>query len=199
MAERTKVPATVREAVLKEFNHRCAICGADHPHIHHIDEDPSNHDPANLLPLCPNCHLTDQHNPTARVDPTKLRLFRQFKDPAILCPQFDPLFRRFSFLCDLGHNTDYEVEVDELIRFVRALEMGVFYGEQLHDLLHHSGGVWNLSAPEDEIERERSAVRESHYHQLQENKDMAIGLVVELTRYQGWTTGGPRSRGGTTP
>ena len=60
---RTDIPKTVREAVLKEFNHRCAVCGGDRPHLDHIDEDPSNNDPFNLLPLCPNCHIRDRHNP----------------------------------------------------------------------------------------------------------------------------------------
>jgi 5-methylcytosine-specific restriction endonuclease McrA len=61
---RAKIPTALREAVLKSYNHRCAICGSDHPQIHHIDENPGNNDELNLLPLCPNCHLTDQHNPT---------------------------------------------------------------------------------------------------------------------------------------
>src|SRR5258708_3400137 len=94
-------PGATGEAVLKEFNYRCAVCGEDRPHLHHIDEDPSNQDSLNLLPLCPNCHLTDQHNPTARRDPRLLRLFRVHKDPTILSPQFFPLFERLLFLDDL--------------------------------------------------------------------------------------------------
>ncbi|MDQ3011542.1 MAG: HNH endonuclease, partial [Acidobacteriota bacterium] len=78
--------------MLKEFNYRCAICAIDNPQLHHIDETPSNNDPMNLVPLCPNCHLIDQHNPTRTLDPIKLSLFRKFKDPFILKSQFDPLF-----------------------------------------------------------------------------------------------------------
>src|SRR6266852_5884563 len=89
---RKAVPKATRSQVLAEFNHRCAVCGTDRPQIHHIDENPSNNDPMNLIPLCPNCHLTDQHNPTQPIDPAKLSLFRQYKDPMILTPQFHPLF-----------------------------------------------------------------------------------------------------------
>jgi 5-methylcytosine-specific restriction endonuclease McrA len=86
--DRAHIPRTVRDQVMGEFNHRCAKCGADHPHLHHIDEDPSNNDPMNLIPLRPNCHLIDQHNPTQRIEPERLMLFRKYKDPAILTPQF---------------------------------------------------------------------------------------------------------------
>jgi hypothetical protein len=82
--ERIAIPKQIREQVLVEFNHRCAVCGADRPQVHHIDEDPSNNEPLNLLPLCPNCHLIDQHNPTGGMEIPKLLLFRRFKDPAIL-------------------------------------------------------------------------------------------------------------------
>ena len=59
---RKVIPQPVQNAVLKEFNHRCAFCGKDRPHLHHIDEDPSNNDALNIIPLCPNCHVTDQHD-----------------------------------------------------------------------------------------------------------------------------------------
>ncbi len=65
--QRVSIPKAVRDKILAEFNHRCAVCGADRPHIDHIDEDPSNNEPMNLLPLCPNCHLTDKHNPTSKI------------------------------------------------------------------------------------------------------------------------------------
>src|SRR5215831_14957625 len=100
--QRPVIPQRVRAAVMREFNHLCALCGAVNPQLHHINEDPSDNDPGNLVPLCANHHITDQHNPTARVDPTKLRLFRKHKDPVILGPQFEPLFRRFRFVMTIN-------------------------------------------------------------------------------------------------
>ena len=128
---RVPVSKAVKEKVLAEFNHRCAVCGADRPQIDHIDEDPSNNDPMNLLPLCPNCHLTDRHNPTSRIENKKLALFRQFKDPAILSPQFHPLYLRLGFVDSINLSDEpvesLEKQANELIDFIRALNMGSFY------------------------------------------------------------------------
>jgi hypothetical protein len=127
---RLPIPRLIKDRVLAEYRHRCAICGEDRPQLHHIDENPDNNDPQNLLPLCPNCHLTDQHDPTAPVDPLKLRLFRQFKDPAILTPQFHPLFRRFAYLLTLTDTSDLseaEAAQVDLIGFIKSLERGAYY------------------------------------------------------------------------
>ena len=37
----------------------CEACGSRGPklHIHHADRNPANNDPANLVTLCPSCHL----------------------------------------------------------------------------------------------------------------------------------------------
>ena len=78
---RKKLSIATRDAVLKEFNHLCAVCGGIGPQVHHVDEDNSNNVVENLLPLCPNCHLRDQHNPTRRHAVEKLQLFRKYKDP----------------------------------------------------------------------------------------------------------------------
>jgi len=92
--------------------------------VHHIDENPSNNDPLNLLPLCPNCHLTDQHNPTGGMEVSKLLLFRRFKDPVILRPQFHPLYLRLKFLDSVELNDSpgnkLEERVKELVEFVQA-------------------------------------------------------------------------------
>jgi 5-methylcytosine-specific restriction endonuclease McrA len=87
---RVTIPRATCDALLREFHHRCAICGGDRPHIHHIDEDPSHNDLSNLLPLCPNCHLQDQHDPTAPMNRDKLQLFRAHRDPMILHERFIP-------------------------------------------------------------------------------------------------------------
>jgi len=62
--KRLSIPKAISEQVLKEYRHKCAVCGRHDPQLHHIDEDPSNNDPANLMPLCPNCHIQDIHAPT---------------------------------------------------------------------------------------------------------------------------------------
>ena len=46
-----------RTIALKHWDHKCVICGFDKiVAIHHIDENHSNNDPKNLIPLCPNHH-----------------------------------------------------------------------------------------------------------------------------------------------
>jgi hypothetical protein len=61
--------------------------------LHHIDEDRTNNDPLNILPLCHTEHLRDVHNPTAPLDTAKVKLFPRYKDPAILHSKFEPLWR----------------------------------------------------------------------------------------------------------
>src|ERR1051326_3314497 len=109
MKKRPSIPTKTKQQVLSEFNHRCSICGADRPQLHHIDENPENNDPLNIIPLCPNCHLIDQHNPSAQVDPGKLRMFRLHKDPAILKPQFHPLFLRLLFLDSVSDDSEIKL------------------------------------------------------------------------------------------
>jgi 5-methylcytosine-specific restriction endonuclease McrA len=47
----------VRIAVLDRDGHRCAVCGGGEDlHIHHLDHDPTNDDPENLVTLCGICH-----------------------------------------------------------------------------------------------------------------------------------------------
>lgn len=185
---RLTVPKAIRDAVLKEFNHRCAICGTDRPQVHHIDENPSNNGLLNLIPLCPNCHLVDQHNPTLSTDAEKLRLFREFKDPTILKPQFHPLFGRMKFLglvqSDSNANELYG-RSQELIEFVAALEMGSFYSRKIKELI----GRPKLISVADGDERDKA--RETHVaneyrKQLCSAKEQVYWLIVELLRFQKW-------------
>ena len=58
---RTKIPkeAKVRAELQKEINSNCPFCSNDdvgHFEIHHIDENPSNHEMTNLILLCRICH-----------------------------------------------------------------------------------------------------------------------------------------------
>lgn len=189
---RISIPRAVRDKVLNEFNHRCAICGTDKPHIHHIDEDPSNNDHLNLLPLCPNCHITDHHNPTTPIDPRKLSLFRRYKDPVILMPQFDPLFRRVVFLLDLNEST-FDVgktkkDAQELISFVKVLRMGEFYSDQIQKLIWIPSGPLIVTSNTREFMYTKRDKKESNVYsrKLIGNREQVISLIIELLRYQEW-------------
>ncbi len=192
MLQRRTIPKAIREQVLKEYKHRCAICGKDHPQLHHIDEDPSNNDSLNLIPLRPNCHLTGQHNPHEALDRGKLQFFRIHKHPLILKPQFHPLFTRLAFL-DVATSEEFSkltAAADELIRLVSMHHMGEFYAQQLRALLairdtpgHTDLGDINSIRARD---ARRAADRERHRQRLVRNKERVHHLVVEMLAYQQW-------------
>ncbi len=192
--------------MLREFNHRCAICANDKPQLHHIDTDPSNNDPMNLVPLCPNCHLSDQHNPTRGLDQDKLSLFRRFKDPYILKPQFHPLFIRTRFLDEIDSTSADELDnkAGELVEFVANLEMGEFYGKRIKELTT-GVGLRRLPIPivsNYDEERRRASMaandrsiekaRDEYREKLRSNKDAVLALIIELLRFQAWE--GPTTR-----
>lgn len=188
------MPKKIKDSVLGEYSHRCAICGGDKPQIHHIDEDHSNNDINNLLPLCPNCHLSDQHNPTKKIDPQKLWLFRKFKDPAILKPQFDPIFVRQSFLSYVEEGEEsidvLEQKAKELIAFIAAFEMGTFYSKKLNELLsvERWPSVFIAGDRRSELLWEESRKKENmgYRKKLIANKSEIQTLLVELFRFQSW-------------
>jgi hypothetical protein len=204
MKTRIAIPAAIKTKVLAEFNHRCAKCGTDRPQLHHIDENPSNNDPLNLIPLCPNCHLIDQHNPTRTIEPKKLMLFRLYKDPTILKPQFHPLFVRLHFLDDIRDDWNYETlrsKIEELRSFIEALPMGSFYTKQLGGLTELPSWA-SLDTEDTEIftvfkrdsrgyDRERQQKAnlrwESRYReQVRNAKPEIYNLIMELIRFQNW-------------
>ena len=46
-----------RSGVLERDGNRCTVCGGEQDlHIHHIDRDPTNDVPSNLVTLCGICH-----------------------------------------------------------------------------------------------------------------------------------------------
>lgn len=58
---RAKIPqvAKLKANLQKEINSICPFCENEdvgHFEIHHIDENPSNNEPLNLILLCPTCH-----------------------------------------------------------------------------------------------------------------------------------------------
>ncbi len=190
--ERPTIPSVVRKSVMDEYNHHCAICGKERPQMHHIDENPSNNDKLNLIPLCPNCHLTDQHNPTLPMPAEKLRLFRAFKDPTILKPQFHPLFVRMLFLDNIANDTDkdeLEAKARELMDFVAALEMGDFYSKQIKALVEAPSYMYVLSwggGPDPALDAQLRRKAAEYRDQLRIAREKVQALVVELLRFQRW-------------
>lgn len=190
---RETIPKKTRESLLDEYDHRCAVCGGDRPQVHHIDEDATNNDLSNLLPLCPNCHLRDQHNPTRRIEIQKLKLFRTYKDPAILKSQFHPIYIRHIFLDSVVLNQEgvgeLEAQAKELIELVQSLEMGEFYSKRLTELIGplHRMFIMSLgSGPDSRYAQQRREANHDYRQHLISNRESARALIVELLRYQGW-------------
>lgn len=168
---RVAIPKAVSESVMKEYHHKCAMCGRHEPQLHHIDENPSNNDASNILPLCPNCHLQDTHDPTAPYDSEKLRLFRRCKDPFILDPRFHPIWTRIALcraqLFDRGSVYSHNPWTD-LLNFVRTFEKGAYYADRLVNAFS-----------------EYSPQPESFFLKVEDAR-------VEMLRYQGWERPNPR-------
>ena len=189
---REAIPKKTKDAVLAEYSHRCAVCAGDRPHVHHIDEDATNNLPMNLLPLCPNCHLRDQHNPTRKIEIGKLQMFRKFKDPAILRPQFHPVYARQLFLVGIeagAESTDHLVrQAQELTELVTEMEMGAFYAKRLNELLTSSNRMAMLPFPGSEAELDRQFAKHysEHREKLLANRASVQALLVEMLRYQSW-------------
>ena len=191
---RESIPKKIKDNLLDEYNHKYAVCGSDRPHIHHVNEDPSDSSINNLLPLCPNCHLSDQHNPTRKIDIPKLQLFRRYKDPVILKPQFDPIYVRQIFLKDILTSDEsvdvIEKQAEELIEFVKVLQMGDFYSNRLNQLIGPLNRAMFFSlntGPDENYNRQLRSANTDYRNKIVSNRDDAIGLLVELLRYQNWT------------
>ena len=193
MKKRPAISRAVTEAVMKEFRHLCAICGRHNPHLHHLDSDPTNNVQENLLPLCPNCHLQDVHDPTGAPDQRKLKIFRRYKDPLILDPRFHPLFLRTLFVRDYEMRRmrpkHFNYLANELLDFVQELEMGPFYRKKILNLMkfpfsHYAvyltqGGK---QTTRDQVSKDALLITAAYQHCA----EAIEGLSVELLRYQTW-------------
>jgi hypothetical protein len=196
LKKRKSIPKATEKAVLKEFRHLCAICGNPEPQLHHIDEDPSNNDTLNLLPLCPNCHLLDAHDPTSRPTPEKLKLFRKYKDPLILHPRFDPIFKRMEFLGDANMSVTDEVlfnhKHSDLLTFIECLEMGSYYRPKLLEIKEDPRKHLLIELKSAGKPLELAGFDTDGFLQAAARwlvNEMTIRLLIEQLRYQSW----PRS------
>jgi len=191
MKKRISIPKAVSEAVLKEYHHRCAVCGRHEPQLHHIDQNPSNNDSANLLPLCPNCHLQDTHAPTTPLDPKKIRLFRRCKDPFILDSRFHPLWTRLTYLRieEKDRIISWEYSCQDFLMFIKSFQMGEYYSTRikwiLNDPLDHF--IVHLIQKGESVTKESIASDETRHKEVYEHRASIIeDLCVEMLRYQGW-------------
>jgi len=176
----------VRDAVLREFNHRCALCGADRPQVHHIDEDPSNTVEGNLLPLCPNHHLTDQHDPTRKIDPLLLALFRKYKDPQMLSSRFEPIFKRLKPLLRPDANATFNElasNASDLSAFISRFQLGDYYFNKLSEAIDWGGPA---GYPMDQREKVYEEHCKKYLKTLENNIPRVTELLVEQLRYQEW-------------
>jgi hypothetical protein len=161
-----------------------------------VREDRTNNEELNLLPLCPSCHLTDLHDPTAPVDRLKLRLFREYRDISILAPEFHPIFRRLRFVLDpesLQSVDEAHTQVTDLIAFLHQFDKGQYYHVQVNELLTvrpYREWVASLDEPDgahaarkrDHDERELARFKRA----VAEQRAKVMGFVVEMLTYQPW-------------
>ena len=76
--ERIALKESLRLEIIAKCNNRCCICQTPFIVIHHIDGKPSNNNPDNLAPLCPNCH-SQAHSAsqlTTNLKPSRIKLLR---------------------------------------------------------------------------------------------------------------------------
>ncbi len=176
---------------MTEYSHLCAICGAVNPQLHHVDENSENNTPLNLLPLCPNHHLTDQHNPTRKIGSGRLRLFREHKDPAILKPQFEPLYRRLTALGTSRQDfqTLYDV-VRDFLAFVLHLKMGEYYSGRFEKLIQPTEpkyvSRWEPRGDNSPATKEQAVLYAQLANRINDSSVEITNLTVELLRYQNW-------------
>lgn len=78
---------------MRQLRGKCEVCNKIASHIHHIDEDRSNHDMSNLALVCIKCHNTLH---TGRQNTTSL-FIREYGVPA----------KHLSKILDLGEGSVY--------------------------------------------------------------------------------------------
>lgn len=76
------IPPKLKNKLLVEARHTCAICGERGVQVHHIDGNKKNHDESNLIVLCLPHHneaewSKEGHGLTAKLIPAQLRLYKE--------------------------------------------------------------------------------------------------------------------------
>ena len=210
---RPSIPKAASEEALRAFSHMCAACGERKPHLHHIDGNSGNNDPLNLIPLCPNHHLTDAHDPTRPIEPGRLRLLRLYRDPTVLDSRFQPIFVRLeSFrrylnepLGEGGVWTDGKFHLKafdglpnkklewfssvfragaNFCRFLAVLEMGDYYAPQFERIFRGVDDSPGFFENPENCKRTIYAAR--LYGGREKIVEQIEQSILEMMRYQGW-------------
>lgn len=107
---RIAIARDIADVLLVRARHRCCICPEHRriANIHHIDQDPANNDPSNLIGLCAECHADAHTVSTMRRGLTESQL-REYRIAwESICAQAAPSLPREIIL------TAYYVNLDRL-------------------------------------------------------------------------------------
>lgn len=185
--KRLSVPQKLKDKILVEFNHSCVCCGAPYHEVHHIDGDPSNNAEDNLIVLCPNCHQVRVHGKSIKITPEQLRLYKKTRSKAVFKPIYHSIKNRIGFL----ETNEYESltydglaeKSEDLIKFVRTLRSGDYYGNKLEQCLYREAIVCDMLAQNDVDEQLKESERE-YKRRIKDNKEEILRLVLECAEVQ---------------
>ena len=124
-------------------------------------------------------------------------MLREFKDPTVLKPQFEPLFARYSLVFEQDASSHHGLfslldAIDDFFRFVGVLRMGAYYSdalmravgpiERLNELKPESTDAGTFTRHRMECMVLTDRIRD----QLRVARIDVRHLVVEMLRYQDW-------------
>ena len=137
---RKEIPAALATSVKTEFGNRCAMCREPYVTIHHIDENPSNNNRQNLIPLCPNCHHGRVHGYGGnKIDRRALELYRELGTRFAATGAYNLLLKRSAYITSgMFEQLDSDQlsnALDDLLSFVRGLKFGPHFEKKLSRLL----------------------------------------------------------------
>ena len=185
--KRTTIPKPRKDKILVKFNHQCVVCSESLHEVHHIDEDPSNHDEDNLIVLCPNCHQGKVHGKSIRITADQLKLYLRTGKKSIFNSIYHILASKIDFLQNDKYLhlpiDDISEKVGDLIEFINHLKLGEYYSKKLKDLLIRDP-ISFIPMSDYEFKKQSEEIEKAHKEKINNNKDEAIGLVFECLEVQ---------------
>ena len=186
--KRTTIPKLRKDKILVQFNHQCVVCSAPYHEVHHIDEDPSNHDEDNLIVLCPNCHQGKVHGKSIMITADQLKLYLRNGKKSIFNPIYHILASKIDFLQNDKYlhltTDDISEKVDDLIEFIKYLNLGEYYSKKLKELLTRDSSIFFTSMTDYESNKQWEEIEKAHKEKIKNNKYEATRLVFECLEVQ---------------